>query len=155
MAHFQRETTMVVIEYGASWPRWLDSTPGDSLVVVAQHYEGKPTELLEQIKNRLLRLQQEGSIIKTLVFVCNDHTDPTARSARALVARGLFGPLGSIEGSQFLLSNDRAREPVAMAYSALVATLESDAAHAGVRLGLRLGSSPTVFGSIGALSFSA
>ncbi len=38
--------------------------------------------------------------------------------------------------------------------AALVATLESGAAHAGVRLGVRLGSSPTVFGSIGALSFS-
>ena len=37
--------------------------------------------------------------------------------------------------------------------AALVATLESDAARASVRLGLRLGSSPTVFGSIGALSF--
>ena len=60
MAHFQRETTMVVIEYGASWPRWLDTTPSDSLVVVAQHYDGKPAELLAQIENRLLKLQQDG-----------------------------------------------------------------------------------------------
>ena len=155
MAHFQRETTMVVIEYGASWPRRLDTTPGETLVVVAQHYEGKPSELLAQIKNRLLKLQQDGATVKTLVFVCNGHNDPAARSARALVARGLFGPLGTVEGSQLVLSNDTIREPAAMAFTTLVATLESDAAHAGVRLGLRLGSSPTVFGSIGALSFSA
>jgi hypothetical protein len=154
MTHWQRETTMVVIEYGASWPRWLDSNPSESLVVVAQHYEGKPTALLEQIKSRLVRLQQEGSCVKTLVFVCNANNDAATRSARALVARGLLGPLGSVEGSQLVLSNDTVREPAGMAFSALVATLKSDAAHAGVRLGLRLGSSPTVFGSIGAFSFS-
>ena len=154
MGQLERETTMVVIEYGASWPRWLDTTPCDTLVVVAQHYDGKPTELLEQIKNRLLRLQQDGSSVKTLVYVCNVHNDPATRSGRAVVARGLFGPLASVEGSQLVLSNDTVREPAAMAFSALAATLESDAAHAGVRLGLRLGSSPTIFGSMGALNFS-
>lgn len=155
MAQHLRETTLVVIEYGASWPCWLDTTPNENLVVVAQHYAGKPAALLEQVKNRLLRVQQAGAHVKTLVFVCNGYTDPAARSARACVARGLFDPLLCLDGSQLVLSNDGLREPAALAFTALLATLESDAALAGVRLSMRLGSSPPIFGSIAARGTAA
>jgi hypothetical protein len=155
MAQPQRETTIVVIEYGASWPRWLDTTPNVNTAVVAQHYDGKAAALLTQIKTRLERLQQDGAQVKTLVYVCNGHNEPAARSARASVVRGLFGPLGCAEGSQLVLSNDEIREPAALAFTALVATLESDAARAGVKIGLRLGASPPLFGSFAALLYTA
>src|ERR1700690_4517347 len=102
MAQPQRETTIVVIEYGASWPRWLDTTASVNTAVVAQHYAGKAAALLTQIKTRLERLQQDGAQVKTLVYVCNGHSDPAARSARANVVRGLFGPLGCAKGSQLV-----------------------------------------------------
>ncbi len=56
-----RPATLVVIEFGASWPRWLNPT-GDrgDLAVVAQHYAGPPTDLITQVAMRVTRLQARG-----------------------------------------------------------------------------------------------
>jgi hypothetical protein len=35
-----RPATLVVIEFGASWPRWMNPAHTGDLAVVAQHYEG-------------------------------------------------------------------------------------------------------------------
>ena len=44
-----RPATLVVIEFGASWPRWLNPAHTGDLAVVAQHYEGLPTDLVTQV----------------------------------------------------------------------------------------------------------
>ena len=51
-----RPATLVVIEFGASWPRWMNPAHTGDLAVVAQHYEGLPTDLVAQVANRITRL---------------------------------------------------------------------------------------------------
>ena len=50
-----RNATLVVIEYGASWPRWLDPSHSGDMAVVAQHYEGEPSSLITQVASRVTR----------------------------------------------------------------------------------------------------
>jgi len=78
-----RPATLVVIEFGASWPRWLNPT-GDrgDLAVVAQHYAGPPTDLITQVAMRVTRLQARGWQLSAMVLVSNGRADvPTAAEA--------------------------------------------------------------------------
>jgi len=139
-----REATLVVIEYGASWPSWLAPTLYAQLAVVAQHYESEPNSLVTQVASRLQRLEHRHWTLRTLIVVCNGRTDEAARSSRSVLARGLLCRLASRCGSELILCTDGRRNRVGRDLSALVATLAADAARLGVGVGLRLGEAPAI-----------
>jgi len=102
-----RHATLVVIEFGASWPRWL--TPaGDrgDLAVVAQHYAGPPTDLITQVAMRVTRLLARGWQIRSVVLVSNGRADAPTAAARSVLARGLLAHLAASGGGEFALSVD-------------------------------------------------
>jgi hypothetical protein len=131
-----RPATLVVIEFGASWPRWLNPT-GDrgDLAVVAQHYSGPPTDLITQVAMRVTRLQARGWQLSAMVLVSNGRTDAPTSAARSVLARGLLAHLAGSGGGSFALSVDgylgrRAEHNL----SALAAALESVALSSRVEL---------------------
>ena len=133
-----RPATLVVIEFGASWPRWLNPT-GDrgDLAVVAQHYAGPPTDLITQVAMRVTRLQARGWQLSAMVLVSNGRTDAPTSAARSVLARGLLAHLAGSGGGSFALSVDgylgrRAEHNL----SALAAALESVALSSRVELRL-------------------
>jgi len=137
-----RRATLVVIEFGASWPRWL--TPaGDrgDLAVVAQHYAGPPTDLITQVAMRVTRLQARGWQISAVVLVSNGRADAHTTAARSVLARGLLAHLAASGGGDFSLSVDgylgrRAEHNL----TALVAALDPVARSSRVQLLLQTGS---------------
>lgn len=102
-----RPASLVVIEFGASWPRWLDPS-GDrgDLAVVAQHYAGPPTDLITQVAMRVTRLQARGWQLRTMVLVSNGRADMPTAAARSILARGLLAHLAASGGGTFTLSVD-------------------------------------------------
>jgi hypothetical protein len=102
-----RPATLVVIEFGASWPRWLNPT-GDrgDLAVVAQHYSGPPTDLITQVAMRVTRLQARGWQLSAMVLVSNGRADAPTAAARSILARGLLAHLAASGGGSFSLSVD-------------------------------------------------
>lgn len=102
-----RPATLVVIEFGASWPRWLNPT-GDrgDLAVVAQHYSGPPTDLITQVAMRVTRLQARGWQLSAMVLVSNGRADAHTAAARSILARGLLAHLAASGGGTFSLSVD-------------------------------------------------
>jgi hypothetical protein len=102
-----RPATLVVIEFGASWPRWLNPT-GDrgDLAVVAQHYAGPPTDLITQVAMRVTRLLARGWQLSAMVLVSNGRADAPTAAARSILARGLLAHLAASGGGSFALSVD-------------------------------------------------
>jgi hypothetical protein len=102
-----RPATLVVIEFGASWPRWLNPS-GDrgDLAVVAQHYAGPPTDLITQVAMRVTRLQARGWQLSAMVLVSNGRADVPTAAARSILARGLLAHLAASGGGSFALSVD-------------------------------------------------
>jgi hypothetical protein len=102
-----RPATLVVIEFGASWPRWLNPNAdrGD-LAVVAQHYAGPPTDLITQVAMRVTRLQARGWQLSSMVLVSNGRTDAPTTAARSILARGLLAHLAAGTSGSFVLSVD-------------------------------------------------
>lgn len=101
-----RRATLVVIEFGASWPRWLDpsqSRAGD-MAVIAQHYEGPPSDLIAQVASRIMRLEDMGWQLSAIVLVSNGKADPVTAAARSVLARGLLARLAAAGGGHLALS---------------------------------------------------
>jgi len=73
-----RKATLVVIEFGASWPRWLDPSHSGDMAVVAQHYEGAPSSLITQVASRVTRLEAKGWQLNAIVFVSNGRCEGDA-----------------------------------------------------------------------------
>jgi hypothetical protein len=131
---------LLVIEFGASWPRWLSPTAADHMVVVAQHYEGPPESLIAQVTNRLSRLVMTGWRIEDAVLVSNGRTDDDALWARSVLARGLLRHLREVGGSRLVLYvakelGERARHTL----TTLSQTLQENARGAAIGLGVRIG----------------
>jgi len=99
-----RRATLVVIEFGASWPRWLDPSHSGDMAVVAQHYEGEPSSLITQVASRLTRLEARGWELKAAVLVSNGRCEAAAAAARSILARGLLAQLRAARGTHFALS---------------------------------------------------
>jgi hypothetical protein len=136
-----RPATLVVIEYGASWPRWLNPT-GDrgDLVVVAQHYAGPPTDLITQVAMRVTRLQARGWKLSGMVLVSNGRADSPTAAARSILARGLLAHLASSGGGSFVLSVDGyLGKRAAHDLSGLAAALEPSASTSRVQLRMERG----------------
>lgn len=145
-----RPATLVVIEFGASWPRWLNPT-GDrgDLAVVAQHYAGLPTDLITQVAMRVTRLQARGWQLSSMVLVSNGRADAQTAAARSILARGLLAHLAASGGGSFALSVDgylgrRAEHNLA----ALVSSLEGVALASRVELRLESASSASESGPV-------
>jgi hypothetical protein len=145
-----RPATLVVIEFGASWPRWLNPT-GDrgDLAVVAQHYAGLPTDLITQVAMRVTRLQARGWQLSSMVLVSNGRADAPTAAARSVLARGLLAHLAASGGGSFSLSVDgylgrRAEHNLA----ALVTSLESVALASRVDLRLESQTSASESGPV-------
>ena len=140
--------TLVVIEFGASWPQWLEPSSGGDLAVVAQHYEGEPVSLVTQVANRIARLESTGWHLGSTVLVTNERTDDAAFAARSVLARGLLARLGKIGGGELSLTlHDAASGRACQSLLGLAAAIDLDAARAGVRVIVRIGRREPLFGS--------
>jgi hypothetical protein len=141
-----RKATLVVIEYGASWPRWLHPGHSGDLAVVAQHYEGPPSSLVTQVASRVSRLTSKGWQLEAMVLVSNGRIDPEAVASRSVVARGLMANLRAGGGVHFTLSvSDELGRRSAHSLTALAAALDPMAYACGVELSIRLGEKPPLY----------
>jgi hypothetical protein len=141
-----RPATLVVIEFGASYPRWLNPAHSGDLAVVAQHYEGLPTDLVTQVASRLTRLGSAGWQLDEIVLVSNGRADNESHAARSVLARGLLANLRSAGGCLLTLSVSEALGRRAThALTALAARLEPMARAADVVLSVRIGEDAPVF----------
>ncbi|MEP7051389.1 MAG: hypothetical protein ABJB12_13600 [Pseudomonadota bacterium] len=102
-----RNATLVVIEFGASWPRWLDPSHSGDMAVVAQHYEGLPSSLLTQVASRVTRLEANAWRLKAVVLVSNGSCEADSVAARSVLARGLLSRLRAARGGHFALTVDQ------------------------------------------------
>ncbi|HEY0465962.1 MAG TPA: hypothetical protein VGC79_17235 [Polyangiaceae bacterium] len=101
-----RKATLVVIEFGASWPRWLDPSHSGDMAVVAQHYEGAPSSLITQVASRVTRLEAKGWQLNAIVFVSNGRCEGDSSAARSILAHGLLSRLRAAGGGHFALTVD-------------------------------------------------
>lgn len=99
---------LVVIEFGATWPRWLDPSNSGDIAAVAQHYEGEPESLVTQVASRLGRLVAMGWQIDDVVLVSNGRSDLEAQATRSVLARGLLSHLREVGGVRLVLTVDAA-----------------------------------------------
>jgi sirohydrochlorin ferrochelatase len=138
--------TLVVIEYGASWPRWLNPAHSGNLAVVAQHYEGLPTDLVTQVASRITRLSQAAWQVDEVVLVVNGRSDPDSTAARSVLARGLLAHLKSSSGCQLTLSASEAHGRRAThELTALAAALEPMALASDLSLAVRIGAEAPIY----------
>lgn len=141
-----RKVTVVVIEAGASWPRWLHPWDSGDFAVVTQQQDGQPGELVNQVGHRLSGLAGKGWQIDGIVLVTNGRTDPATETARSVVARGLMAQLRSSGGVHFTLSvNEELGRRAANSLTALGTTLDSLAFACGVELAIRIGDKPPLY----------
>ena len=104
-----RRATLIVIEFGASWPGWLDPANTGDMAVVAQHYQGEPSSLIAQVASRVTRLEARGWHLDAIVFVSNGCCDADDTAARSVLARGLLARLRAAGGGHFALTVDGRR----------------------------------------------
>jgi hypothetical protein len=141
-----RSATLVVIEFGASWPRWLHPAASGDLAVVAQHYEGPPTDLVAQVANRVTRLTQAGWHLDAVTLVVNGRTDRDANAARSVLARGLMAHLKAAKACHLTLSVSETLGVRAVhELMALAASLEPVARASEIVLGARVGDDQPIF----------
>jgi hypothetical protein len=127
--------TLVVIEYGALWPRWLDPSRLGDIAVVAQHYEGPPHSIVTQFENRLTRLVASQWKIDNAFLVSNGRTDLESLGARSILARGLLAQLKKSAGHRLVLAVSPGRgERACKTLSSLAETLGPSALEAGLEL---------------------
>ena len=130
-----QHATLVVIEFGALWPRWLDPSHLGDIAVVAQHYEGAPHSMVTQVENRLTRLVESQWLIESAILVSNGRTDLEALGARSMLARGLLAHLKKTGGRRLVLAVSPERgERACKTLSALADTLQSGALESGIAL---------------------
>jgi hypothetical protein len=137
---------LVVIEYGASFPRFLNPAHTGDLAVVAQHYEGSPTDLVGQVANRVMRLTQAGWHLDEVVLVINGRSDRESSAARSVLARGLMANLRSAGGVHLTLSVSEALGRRAThVLTSLASSLEPMARATDVVLAVRIGDEQPVY----------
>jgi hypothetical protein len=142
----KRPATLIVIEFGASWPRWLNPAHAGDVAVVAQHYEGLPTDLVTQVASRITRLTHAGWHLEEVILVTNGRTDPDSAAARSVLARGLVGHLKGSGGHQLTLSASEAHGRRAThELTLLAAALEPVTIVSDLSLCVRIGETAPVF----------
>jgi hypothetical protein len=137
--------SLVVIEFGASWPRWLGLGDGGRSAVVAQHYEGAPASLLTQVASRVTRLETESWSLERVILVCNDRLDSAALAARSVLARGLLDRLVRRSRGELVLTvEEGGNGRVGRAVVDLAAGLERSIRGQSLQLSVRIGDRPPV-----------
>jgi hypothetical protein len=141
-----QNATLVVIEFGASWPSWLNPSGSGNMAVVAQHYEGAADSLVIQVASRLSRVVSVGWRIDDVVLVSNGRTDAEAQSARTLLGRGLLLHLREVGGVRFVFTvaaelGRRAHHSL----TALTSELQAGALASGIALCVRVGEGEPVY----------
>ncbi len=144
-----RKATLVVIEFGASWPRWLDPSESGDMAVVAQHYEGAPSSLITQVASRVTRLEAKGWQLNAIVLVSNGRCEGDSTAARSILAHGLLSRLHAAGGGHFALTVDGRQGSRASHNLTLLAESMAKAARiGGIVLGVHAGTqSPGDFSS--------
>jgi hypothetical protein len=146
-----RPATLIVIEFGASFPSWLNPAHTGDLAVVAQHYEGMPTDLVAQVASRVTRLSQAGWQLDEVVLVSNGRADQESHAARSVLARGLIANLKAERGCLLTLSVSEALgRRASHDLTALAALLEPTVVASDLVLAVRVGDEPPVFSRPGA-----
>jgi hypothetical protein len=141
-----RRATLVVIEFGGTWPRWLGPTSRDDVAVVAQHYEGEPISLIAQVASRVTRLEGAGWQLNEMMLVANGRTDPDAAATRAVLARGMLSRLSVHGGGRLALTtNDPLGTRPCRQLVALAVSLSSPS-FAKVQISVRSGSGIPIYG---------
>ena len=141
-----RPAILVVIEFGASWPRWMNPAHSGDVAVIAQHYEGSPNDLIAQVANRLSRLTQAGWQLDEVVLVVNGRSDDDACAARSVLARGLMAHVRAAGGGHLTLSVSEALGRRAThGIKALASALEPTARATDIVLAVRIGEEPPVY----------
>lgn len=139
MYSLNRSSTMVVIEFSATWPTWLKPTERD-MAIVAQHYEGRPSSLVTQVASRTTRLEAVGWYMNTLVLVSNGRYDPAALAARSVLARGLLARLRQRGHGELILTVDeRLGRRAAATLRSLGTSLEQSISGQSLSLAVRVG----------------
>ncbi|MDX2053090.1 MAG: hypothetical protein SFV15_11905 [Polyangiaceae bacterium] len=129
--------TLVVIEYGGSWPRWLHPSQSGDVAVVAQHYPGAPSSLVAQVANRVTRVENMGWQLGHMIFVSNGKTDRDHQAARSILIRGLVARLREVPGGELMLTcSEPAGSRAQRELAATVMALESGSSSKGVSLSL-------------------
>ncbi len=138
--------TLVVIEYGASWPRWLHRrTPAISLS------SRSTTKACRPISSRRWQAASHASIKlpgrwDEVVQVANGRSDPDSIAARSVLARGLLAHLKSAGGRHLTLCVSEALGRRAThELTALAAALESVALASDLSLSVRVGEDTPVY----------
>jgi hypothetical protein len=145
-----RRATLVVIEFGASWPRWLEPSHPGEMAVVAQHYEGEPSSIVTQVASRISRIETTGWQLATTILVVNDRTDAEAFAARAVLTRGLLARLVRQRTGELVLTIDeRASARSLQELTGLAAALDIDAVGNGVSVSVRIGRAAPLLGLSG------
>jgi len=135
-----RKATLVVIEFGASWPRWLDPSHSGDMAVVAQHYEGAPSSLITQVASRVTRLEAKGWQLNAIVFVSNGRCEGDSLAARSILAHGMLSRLRAAGGGHFALTVDERQGRRACHNLTLLAeSMEKTARAGGIALGVHAG----------------
>lgn len=135
-----RPATMVVIEFSATWPRWLKPNAGGDMAVVAQHYEGHPSSLVTQVASRTSRLELVGWRLEQIVLVSNGRVDPDAIATRSILARGLLSRLRLLgRGHLTLTVDERLGRRAAADIRSLASNLERSLRGVPVGLTARVG----------------
>jgi hypothetical protein len=135
----RQTATLVAIEFGASWPQWLDPGRAGTVAVVAQHYEGAPASLTHQVASRLQRLIAMDWHFDRAVLVSNGRGDLESLSARAQLTRGLLTYLRDAGGTSLVLSVARELgRRAAHSVTLLASSLRGDVAN-GIDVSVRIG----------------
>lgn len=141
-----QNATLVVIEYGASWPSWLSPSGSGNMAVVAQHYEGAASSIVTQVANRLSRIVNVGWRIDDIVLVSNGRTDLDALSARSQLARGLLLHLREVGGVRFVFTVPaKLGRRAGHTLITLTASLQETALTSGIALCVRIGDRDPVY----------
>ncbi len=141
-----RPATLVVIEFGASYPRWLHPAHSGDVAVVAQHYEGSPTDLVAQVASRITRLASAGWQLDAVVLASNGKCDPGASAARSVLARGLLANLRAAGGCHLTLTvSDSLGRRATHSLTTLAAALEPTARACDMVLSVRVGEGEPVY----------
>ena len=107
---------------------------------MAQHYEGEPMSLVDQVANRLTRLEAKRWRFSSMVLVSNGRLEPEWTSARAVLARGLLSRLKKSAGCRLVLSGDpRLGRRACYTLEALGAAMDEEALGSGVSVSVRHG----------------
>lgn len=136
----KRETTLMVIEFSAAWPRWLRPNHFADATVIAQDHGQSPIVLIAEVARRAAHLQAIDCRLGTVVVVSNGGTAVTEAAARHSLVRGLLARLAALGGKKLVLTVDPAAGRRACRdLDVLARSFERQARQYGIELLVRIG----------------